>query len=132
MNQSESENPKDESLALAKERTVLAVERNRLAAERTLTAWIRAGLGGVGGGLALIRFLTFSTPQKSMIAYASGLALILWGIGAMLYALLSYFHVLKYLSTIHREGAAGKVGITSLVLILIGLSILIFFIAIEW
>lgn len=123
------ENP-DEALLLARERTLLASERNRLAAERTLSAWIRTGLGGVGGGLALIRFVAFKAPHKLVIAYFSGISLVIWGICVFIYALYSYFHVIGRLSRLHAD-TEGRVGLAILAIVLIILSLFVLVLALE-
>lgn len=119
----------DDQLKLAKERTQLASERNRLAAERTLSAWLRTGLAGVGGGLAIIKFVFFKSPEKLQISYYSGIALVVWGIAVILYALLSYFRIIGRLTRIHAD-ISGKVGLTLLVFILIILSLSLLYIVI--
>lgn len=45
----------DLSTELASERTRMARLRTRMANERTFAAWLRTGLGGVGGGFALVK-----------------------------------------------------------------------------
>lgn len=81
----------DDQLMLAKERTFLAIERNRLAALRTFNAWIRTGLAGVGGGIAVIKFIPFSHETHRIAADIIGEFLILWGIGIFFYSLYEYF-----------------------------------------
>ncbi len=80
----------DGQLELARERTLLAIERNRLAALRTYNAWIRTGLAGVGGGIAVIKFVPFSSETHRMAADLIGEFLILWGIAIFFYALYEY------------------------------------------
>lgn len=58
----------------------LAKQRNLLAAERTFSAWIRTGLGGVGVGFAIVRFMLFEKPENQLISDLVGHALIVWGI----------------------------------------------------
>lgn len=118
-----------ERTTLAQDRTSYAKERTRLAAERTFSAWIRTGLAGVGGGLALMRFLPFKNPEKIWIAHLSGSILLLWGLLVIIYALRSYYHNLK---KIESEGdPTSKVGITAIALALILFCVLIFILAEE-
>lgn len=79
-----------DNLLLAQKRTDLAKERNSLANERTFLAWLRTGLGGMGGGVAIIRLLTFSDPTHKIIANYVGYFFIFWGILIFLLALLDY------------------------------------------
>lgn len=72
------------------EQLVLAVERTRLAAERTLLSWIRTGLAGLGGGVAVVRLITYQTDIHRWIAYGVGQSLILWSALIFIYALISY------------------------------------------
>ncbi len=83
---------------LAEERTELAGERTRLAAERTFNSWIRTGLAGVGGGLAIMHLLFFENPYHRMLARWMGQFLILWGGLLFLYALYGYHRVVHQLS----------------------------------
>lgn len=80
----------DNQLELARERTCLASERNRLAAIRTFNAWIRTGLAGVGGGIAVIKFIPFSNEEHRLAADLIGEFLMLWGIALFFYALYEY------------------------------------------
>ena len=79
-----------ETLMLAQQRTDLAKERNSLANERTFLAWLRTGLGGMGGGVAIIRLLNFHNPAHRVIADWIGYFLIFWGIAIFLLALIDY------------------------------------------
>lgn len=80
----------EERVLLAHERNHLASERTRLAAERTISAWLRTGLATVGGGFAIVRFLTFGNINHRLMANAVGELLILWGIFIFLFALKDY------------------------------------------
>lgn len=75
----------------------MAVERTRLAAERTFSAWIRTGLAGVGGGLAIIHLLVFENEMHRMAAKMMGQLLLLWGGLLFLYALYGYDRVVRHL-----------------------------------
>ena len=57
----------------------LASKRTVLAAERTFSAWIRTGLAGVGGGLAVARLLIFEKSEHQFMAKLIGALLIRWG-----------------------------------------------------
>lgn len=100
-----SSNPKNEPPdknygdRLAEERTDLANLRTLMAAERTFSSWIRTGLAGVGGGLALTHFLNFQTPWHRYTAYLLGIFLIFWGIAIFIYAAVTYFSSVKRLDS---------------------------------
>ncbi len=68
----------------------LAKERTLLAAERTFSAWIRTGLAGMAGGLAIVRLITFQSFPHRVAAHVIGALLIIWGGTVFLFALLSY------------------------------------------
>jgi putative membrane protein len=72
------------------ERTRLAHERNLLANDRTFLAWIRTGLAGVGGGIVIIRYLTFHNATHQMLAELVGLIFVLWSIAIFVLALFGY------------------------------------------
>lgn len=82
---------------LAEERTDLASLRTLMAAERTFSSWIRTGLAGVGGGLAITNLLTFETPWHRLTAFLIGILLIFWGVAIFIYAAVSYFYSVKRL-----------------------------------
>lgn len=110
---------------LARERTEYARERNQLAAERTFSAWVRTGLAGVGGGLALIKFIHFKTYSKMIMGHLTGGILLIWGLLVILFALRSYYSNLSRLK-VEKGKELTNVGITSIALLLILLTILLF------
>jgi putative membrane protein len=59
--------------------TSLAEERTLLALERTFSAWLRTALAAMGGGLAILRLLSFKSETHKIIAHIIGEILILWG-----------------------------------------------------
>jgi len=68
----------------------LASERTLLAADRTFSAWIRTGLAGVGGGLAVARVLTFKSFEHQVVAHVMGALLVIWGASIFIYAIIDY------------------------------------------
>lgn len=111
---------------LAELRTEYARERNQLATERTFSSWIRTGLTGVGGGLALIKFISFKTPLKVTLGHLTGGILLFWGLLVIVFALRSFHRNMKHFA---KEGdELSKFGINSIALILVLLLILIFII----
>lgn len=117
-----------ERTELARERTLFARERNQLAAERTFTAWLRTGLAGVGGGLALIRFIQFHGEEKIALAKLIGGILLIWGFLVIVYALRSYLKNARKLDT---GDDVSRVGVISIALVLLFLSILVFILAMD-
>lgn len=81
----------------SQEQILLAAERNNMAAERTFLAWIRTGLAGLGGSVAMIRLLTFESPSHRLIAHTIGYLLLFWGAGVFYIAISEYEKVLKNL-----------------------------------
>nr|WP_249274283.1 DUF202 domain-containing protein [Parachlamydia sp. AcF125] len=75
---------------MAQERTSLAMEQTRLANQRTFLSWIRTGLAGVGGGIGVVRLLTFENPLHAHTARIVGIILILWGILIFILSLIEY------------------------------------------
>lgn len=71
-------------------RDQLAYTRTLLAAERTFSAWIRTGLAGIGGGLAVVKLVPFRNPDNQFIARIAGQLLVLWGAFIFIFALFDY------------------------------------------
>jgi len=71
-------------------RDELALERTLLAAHRTFSAWIRTGLAGVGGGLAVARVLIFKSYEHQVVAHVIGALLVIWGASIFIYAIIDY------------------------------------------
>jgi putative membrane protein len=71
-------------------RDELASERTSLAAQRTFSAWIRTGLAGVGGGLAIARLLIFKSYEHQVVAHVIGALLVIWGASIFIYAIIDY------------------------------------------
>jgi putative membrane protein len=71
-------------------RDELASERTLLAAQRTFSAWIRTGLAGLGGGLAVPRVLIFNSYVHLIVAHVIGALLVIWGASMFIYAIIDY------------------------------------------
>lgn len=119
-----------ENLLLAHKRTDLARERNSLANERTFLAWLRTGIGGIGGGVAIIRLLDFQNATHRLIADWTGYVLIFWGIVIIILALLDYRNRRNHLN--FKTGYAGSTTflamlVGTLVVACLALFVVIFF-----
>lgn len=116
----------DERTQLARERTVLASERNKLANDRTFLAWIRTGLGSVGGGVAVMKLLTFYQPLHKTLAEIMGSTLIVLGITIFI---LSYFDYRKSYRLLKQEskypGTMVSITLISVVLVVVSFVLLI-------
>lgn len=111
------------------DQTLLAVERNYLAAERTFLAWIRTGLAGVGGGLIIVRFLSFERPIHQTISYLLGVAFVLWGIAIFILALVEYERISARLQMMSPSLKLAVASRRAIVLMLLLLSFAILFLA---
>jgi putative membrane protein len=110
-----------ERTSLAQQRTRLASERNRLANERTFLSWIRTGLAITGGGIAVIRFLTFERVEHQFIAKIAGVILIAMGMMMFFLSSLDYWASARQLTT--ENGYAGSIwSITLIALTLVMVS----------
>lgn len=109
---------------LAKKRTLMSTERSRLSLERTFLSWIRTGLAGVGGGIAIMRLLTFQHETHWMIAQFVGITLVFWGMSLFVLSYLDYRRSTVLLTGEQRF--AGSIWTTSILVgTLIVLSILL-------
>lgn len=111
---------------LAKKRTRLSTERSRLAIEQTFLSWIRTGLAGVGGGVAITRLLTFQHESHQLLSQFIGLVLVFWGMAIFVLSFLDYQHSCKQLNGERRY--AGSIWIASIMigtLILLSLMLLL-------
>lgn len=117
----------DIRVLLAKERTDLALGRNRLANERTFLAWIRTGLACVGGGVAIVRLISFHTETHQTLAHIIGQILIFTGIALFIF---SVFNYRSDLTTVPRgkKTPAPLLMAIFLAAILVTISILLMFI----
>lgn len=107
------------------ERTRLAHERNLLANDRTFLAWIRTGLAGVGGGVVIIRYLTFHNPTHQMLAELVGLIFVLWSVAIFILALIGYRRSHKNLQLKSTAFIGSAYIIDLLVLTLVIISIIL-------
>jgi putative membrane protein len=116
----------DERIILAKERTRLAGERNKLANERTYLAWTRTGLASVGGGFAIIRFLSFVNYSHQVLAEAIGCVLVALGIAIFILSYLDYRDsYVKLKVQINYAGSLWAIGTMTTILILLSLAMLL-------
>jgi len=69
---------------------VLAEERTLLAAERTFSAWLRTALAAMGGGLAILRFISFKSEFHKTIANIIGETLLVWGCALIILSSIDY------------------------------------------
>lgn len=114
----------DVQLALAKMRTRMSSERSQLANERTFLSWIRTGLAGVGGGVAIVRLLTFQSETHQFVAEIVGFILVIWGMAIFVLSFLDYQKSAERLDGGNRiVGSIWTVSI--LVLTLMVLSVLL-------
>lgn len=121
---------KDIQVILAESRTKLAAQRNELAAERTFSAWVRTGLSGVGGGIALLEFINFKHPQNIFLAQFAGVVLILWGIAVTIYALTSYYKNCTEFAE-YSTVRTGKIAVTAIALVILFLSFIVLVITFD-
>ncbi len=68
----------------------LSQERTLLASERTFSAWLRTALAAMGGGIAILRLISFKTDIHRIIAHIIGETLILWGCLIIVLASIDY------------------------------------------
>lgn len=113
---------------MEEEKLKLDVEKTQLAVERTLLASIRTGLTAIGLGIAISKFLIFQTVEKEKMGYWAGQLLVLWGIGWLIFSLVSYRRC--YLSTTSFFSSRDFTfkGLTVGTLFLIAISLFLFFI----
>lgn len=103
----------------------LAKERTVMAAERTFAAWLRTGLSGIAGGLAIIKLIPFRNALNQKLSYVAGLLLICWGIYTIY---INYSRHSKYLNQMNWESTnygSDKFGFTTIVLMVISVIILV-------
>ena len=104
-------------------RDELALERTLLAAERTFSAWIRTGLAGVGGGLAVPHVLIFNSYEHLIVAHVIGVLLVIWGASIFIYAIISYHRTCARLSRkgLSKNSSGAMLLITAVLLIIAAL-----------
>ena len=111
-------------------RDELASERTLLAADRTFSTWIRTGLAGVGGGLAVARVLIFKSYEHQVVAHVIGALLVIWGASIFVYAIISYRRTCVRLSQegLSRNSLGAMILMTAMVLII---ATLVFWITLQ-
>ena len=115
----------------SREQILLAAERNHLALERTFLSWIRTGLAGLGGSVAMMRLLTFETDSSRNIAHIIGYILLFWGAGVFYLALKDYEHASKTFRNAYPgiRIPTGRRRVVVLVLFVLVLLLLILFLS---
>jgi putative membrane protein len=111
-------------------RDELASERTSLAAQRTFSAWIRTGLAGVGGGLAVPRVLKFNSDEHLFVAHVIAALLVIWGVSIFIYAIIDYRRTCMRL----RQEGPSKNSLRALLLmtaVLLIIAALVFWIALQ-
>ena len=111
------------------ERTFLAAERNNFAAERTFLSWIRTGLAGLVGSVAMIRVLTFTSPSHQMIAHTIGYLLLIWATGLFYIALCEYETATKVLKEAYpqlRIPLGRRRGVVAVLFVVVVLLLVLF------
>lgn len=112
-----SDDAKVQLVNSASQRIAASAELNRLSNVRTYLAWIRTGLASVGGGIAVIKWLTFDHPSNQVLSKVMGGLLVILGIAIFLMSMMQYRQS-------HREFgikdvlAGGLVSITMMSLVL--------------
>lgn len=115
---SEKDRILDERVLMAQERTSLASERTRLANERTFSAWIRTGLASAGGGIAIIRLLSFENYTHQIAAQWIGTVLVLIGIAIFFLSVMDYWSSYKRLKS-QKRYVGSIIAVTAMAFILI-------------
>lgn len=114
--------------ALKKDEQIsLAIERTRMAGERTFLSWLRTGLTAVGGGIAIIKLISFHTEFHRWMAQMVGHLLIAWGIVTFIFSLVSYRKSCIKLEE-SQEYKHSLTGIILIVSVLVLLTLMLFFI----
>lgn len=103
---------------------ILAEERTLLASERTFSAWIRTALAAMGGGLAILRLITFKSETHKIIAHVMGETLILWGCLLIILSAIDY-KKMQDRFTIAKSYKSSQIGYISIVLPLLIISALL-------
>ncbi len=75
----------------------LAKERILLDAQRTVSAWIRTGLAGIGGGFAIFKLISFKVLWHEIVASIIGQVLIIWGALICIFAFYDYHKLIRRL-----------------------------------
>lgn len=101
--------------------------RDHLANERTYLAWIRTALALIGFGFIVVRFRA-AVPTVPSSGHSLTLGLLLCAVGLLLvpFANWHYFRVLRAIEDETFEPAQRTISIASAVLVLIGISVLVY------
>lgn len=112
---------------LENRQVILSLERTRLSNERTFLSWIRTAIACIGGGVAIIRFISFTDESHKVIARASGDLLIIIGILFLICSLLNYRHLKAQLPTLpeYKETTPYFITIAAIVLTVMATALLI-------
>jgi putative membrane protein len=120
----------EEAMRANKHSEDLASERTLLAAERTYSAWIRTGLAGVGGGLAVARALVFQSQAHQIAAHLVSGALVILGAAMFVYAIVAYRQTCARLA--HAGLANNSIrALGAMTVVLLMVAALIFWITLQ-
>lgn len=109
---------------------ILSEERTLLASERTFSAWLRTALAAMGGGIAILRLITFKSDLHRIIAHIIGETLIFWGFMVIALASIDYKkmrHTLKRA----KNYKSSPLGFTVMVLPLLIISALLIWVTLP-
>ncbi len=108
----------------------LSQERTLLASERTFSAWLRTALAAMGGGIAILRLISFKTDIHRIIAHIIGETLILWGCLIIVLASIDYKKIRNKL-TLAKNYKSSQLGFLIVVLPLLIVSVLLMWVTLP-
>ncbi len=108
----------------------LSQERTLLASERTFSAWLRTALAAMGGGIAILRLISFKTDIHRIIAHIIGETLILWGCLIIVLASIDYKTIRNKL-TLAKNYKSSQLGFLIVVLPLLIVSVLLMWVTLP-
>ena len=110
--------------------TLLAEERTLLVAESTYSAWIRTALTAMGGGLAILRLISFKTKTHEIVAHIIGETLILWGCLVIVLASIDYKKMRNKL-VLAKNYKSSELGFLTIVVPLLLISALLIWVTLP-
>lgn len=109
---------------------MLSEERTLLASERTFSAWLRTALAAMGGGIAILRLITFKSDLHRIIAHIIGETLILWGCLIIVLSSMDYKKIRDTL-TVAKSYKSSQIGFLIVVLPLLIISALLIWVTLP-